>query len=150
MNRKFIIKLTSFIFAIALFMGVGLLFNNLGLTTVVFAAEEGTYSDSGSCGTSTNWYYYEETSTLRIDGSGSIKSYNVGATPWYSYRNNIKKIIVSDDITSISSSLFSGMSALEELTVPFIGSTLGYMFGTTTYTNAVQTKQYYYYNGTAH
>lgn len=92
---------------------------------------------TGSCGESATWTYYEDTSTLEISGSGSVNTYNVGATPWYSYADNIKKIIVSNEITSISSALFSGMSALEELTIPFVGSSrdatykqavLGYLF----------------------
>ncbi len=117
--------------------------------------QDPTATATGACGTNATWTYYEDTSTLEITGSGSINTYNVGATPWYSYADNIKKIIVSDEITGISKGLFSGMSALEELTIPFVGTskntytgseaTLGYMFGTSSYTNGVQTVQCYYY-----
>ena len=122
-----------------------------------------TATATGACGTNATWTYYEDTSTLEISGSGSVNTYNVGATPWYSYADNIKKIIVNDGITGISSGLFSGMSALEELTIPFVGrdqyissssSTsesnkhypLGYMFGNSSYTGSVSVRQYYTYD----
>ena len=160
--RRLFFKISLLVVAVVAFVGIGFAFNGFGLTTIAYA-EELEYTATGSCGTSANWYYYEETSTLRIDGSGSINTYNVGATPWYSYRDSIKKIIVSDDITSISASLFSGMSALEELTIPFVGRDqtiyrgtscydaesyrhypLGYMFGTTSYANSLSVYQYAY------
>ena len=122
-----------------------------------------TATATGACGTNATWNYYEDISTLEITGSGSVNTYNVGATPWYSYADNIKKIIVNDGITGISSSLFSGMSALEELTIPFVGRNqyisssydtsasnthypLGYMFGSSSYTGSVAVEQYYTYD----
>ena len=107
--------------------------------------QEPTATATGACGTNATWSYYADTSTLEITGSGSVNTYNVGATPWYSYADNIKKITVNDGITGISSGLFSGMSALEELTIPFVGSNnFCYYFGTESYTNSYSVRKYYY------
>ena len=153
--KHFKVKFLVFISAIFLFFGVGL-FSNLS-SMVVYAAPAEGYTETGACGTSAYWYYYEDTNTLLIDGSGALNTYSVGSAPWYSYRNSIKKIEVSSSITSMGAGLFSGMSALEELTIPFVGTNknvstsesssnyvhypLGYMFGTTSYTGGVQVIQ---------
>ena len=126
--------------------------------------QEPTATATGACGTNATWTYYEDTSTLEITGSGSVNTYSAGSTPWYSYADNIKKIIVNDEITGISKGLFSGMSALEELTIPFVGRDqyispnsrdnsesnthypLGYMFGNDSYTGSVAVRQYYTYD----
>ena len=163
--RKLATKLSFFFLIAFVFMGVGAISNDLSLTTIAYAEEiqEPTATATGACGTNATWNYYEDISTLEITGSGSVNTYNVGATPWYSYADNIKKIIVNDGITGISSSLFSGMSALEELTIPFVGRDqyissgrdtsesnkhypLGYMFGSSSYTGSVSVRQYYTYD----
>ena len=70
----------------------------------------------------------------------------------------LTNIVIPDSVTSIGSSALSGCSALESLTIPFVGgsktatssSTLfGYIFGTSSYTGGVSTKQYYSYSGYA-
>ena len=147
--RKLATKLSFFFLIAFVFMGVGAISNDLSLTTIAYAEEiqEPTATATGACGTNATWNYYEDISTLEITGSGSVNTYNVGATPWYSYADNIKKIIVNDGITGISSGLFSGMSTLEELTIPFVNSyNFGFYFGTQSYTNSYSVRKYYYQN----
>lgn len=76
----------------------------------------------------------------------------------------LTSIIIPTSVTNILQSVFAGCSSLEELTLPFIGhkSTItstekyiypfGYIFGTTSYSGGVQTKQPYYdyYNSDLH
>ena len=71
---------------------------------------------SGTCGTGVYWEYFEDTQTLYIHGNGSI----TGA-PWDSFKDNIKEIIVGNDIISICQGAFYGCSKLEKITLPFIG-----------------------------
>ena len=70
---------------------------------------------------------------------------------------NTTQIIVPDYVTDISEGAFSGCSNLESITIPFVGgnkiatssspSTLfGYIFGTTSYIDGIETKQSYGYS----
>ena len=51
-------------------------------------------------------------STLTIDGSGAIPDYSYDTytnTPWYSYNNQIRTIIIGPNVTSVGSYSFRGM-----------------------------------------
>ena len=75
--------------------------------------------------------------------------------------NGLTSITITDSVTSIGSSIFSGCSSLENITIPFLGEKagvtssdtyqypFGYIFGTSSYTGGVATKQYYYGNSTS-
>ena len=64
-------------------------------------------------------------------------------------------ITISESVTSIGASAFSGCASLESITLPFVGAKagvtssdtyqypFGYIFGTSSYTGGVATKQYY-------
>ena len=75
---------------------------------------------SGTCGNNLTWSYVNATKTLTISGTGEMGSFyyesNGGGTyvcagaPWYSYVNNIEKVIIQSGVTSISSYAFSGCS----------------------------------------
>lgn len=74
----------------------------------------------------------------------------------FSKCSKIAEIIVPTSVTSIGESTFSGCSSLESITIPFVGAKagatssdkyqypFGYIFGTSSYTGGVATKQYYY------
>ena len=68
--------------------------------------------------------------------------------------SNLSSAEIGSGVTSIGAGAFSGCSKLESLTIPFVGSSktatsasnftlFGYIFGTTSYTGGVATKQYY-------
>ena len=73
----------------------------------------------------------------------------------------LTNITIPDSVTSIGSSAFHGCSSLESITIPFVGAKagvkssdtyqypFGYIFGTSSYTGGVATKQYYYGNSTS-
>ena len=67
----------------------------------------------------------------------------------------VTEIIVPDYVTTISQGAFSGCSNLVNITIPFVGNSFktssdkyqypfGYIFGTSSYSGAVATEQYYY------
>ena len=74
--------------------------------------------------------------------------------------SGLTSITIPDSVTSIGSGAFSGCSGLESITIPFVGSSIktasdtyqypfGYIFGTSSYTGGVSTRQYYYGSSTS-
>ena len=119
--------------------------------TTVFAAST---IASGDC----SKYYWEDNVswkldsnyTLTISGSGKMDNFlNESDIPWYSYRKQIKKVVVKDgvteigyyafkncvaltdvrignDVLEINSGAFEGCTALKKITIPDNVVTLGY------------------------
>ena len=74
---------------------------------------------SGSCGENAEWSFNIDTETLTISGSGDMKSYIWFANPpWYSIGHLIKKVSISNGITSIGTGAFK---RCYELTEVYIG-----------------------------
>ena len=105
--------------------------------------------------------YFGTTEDLVIPAS--IQNTPVVAIGNYTFRNNamLKTITIPDSVTSIGDSAFSGCSALESITLPFVGGSksatttdsstvFGYIFGTSSYTGGVATKQYYSSSGSTY
>lgn len=74
---------------------------------------------SGSCGDNATWTLDSE-GTLTISGSGTMQDYGSQTPPWtlYNYRNQVKKIIISDKITELCSWCFSYLLNVKEITIP--------------------------------
>ena len=97
------------------------------ILTAIFVASTVSVSaaevvDSGTCGDNLTWSL-DSDGTLTISGSGKMKDYYVydGSTstpPWYSYRIQIKAVVISDGVTSIGSSAFEGCSSLTSTDIP--------------------------------
>ena len=91
-------------------------------TTTAYATEVAEHTEvaSGICGTSLTWVL-DSNGELHITGEGAMSTYSNGTAPWYSYADSITAIIISDAVTSISSSAFYGCDSLHEITLPFVG-----------------------------
>ena len=77
------------------------------------------FAQSGTCGTNCTWIYDSNSKTLRITGTGNMKDWSSGtSTPWYSYRSNIKTIIIGEGITTIGSYSFAQFNNLKTATIP--------------------------------
>ena len=55
--------------------------------------------------------------TLTISGKGDMKYYYYSDRPWHKYKDKIKKVVVEDGITSISSKAFYDCSNLTEVSI---------------------------------
>ncbi len=73
---------------------------------------------------------------------------------------NLTDILIPDTVKTIGEATFSGCSSLESITIPFVGSSkktatdtyqypFGYIFGTSSYTGGIETKQYFYDSSTS-
>ena len=81
---------------------------------------------SGTCGENVTWKYEETTKTLTISGSGKMENYNSrNNSPWYSLRENILNVIISNGVTSIGSSAFQDCSILSTINIPNSVTSIG-------------------------
>ena len=84
---------------------------------------------SGTCGDNLTWTYVEATQTLTISGSGEMNNYNndysSSRVPWYSYRSNIKTVVIESGVKSIGEYAFYGCSGLTSITIPNSVASIG-------------------------
>ncbi|MBP3286136.1 MAG: leucine-rich repeat domain-containing protein [Prevotella sp.] len=82
--------------------------------------------DSGSCGTNVTYTYVSSTNTLTIQGSGAMTDYSYSSdVPWYSYKADIKTVVIKDGVTSIGNFAFSGRSGLTSIEIPNSVTSIG-------------------------
>lgn len=74
---------------------------------------------TGSCGENLVWMLNTNDSVLSIYGSGVMTNYYSSSyVPWYSYKDYIKKIEISNGVTSIGNWAFSDCENLISVTIP--------------------------------
>ena len=60
---------------------------------------------SGSCGSGVNWQYAD--GTLIISGKGAMNDYSqTQPAPWYSFKQDIRLVIINDGVTSVGNLAF--------------------------------------------
>lgn len=111
--------------------GVGELGELVHKSNVVYAATTENVV-SGECGDKATRQYDKQTKTLTISGSGDMKSYYVDEDvdakpwedddnkiidnrPWAVYKNEIREVVVEDEITKIGQDAFLGCISLEKV-----------------------------------
>ena len=83
--------------------------------------------NNGDIGDGLHWEYND--GVLRISGNGDMPSYECGwslgcvnfydnITPWFSYRLDIKKVVIEEGITSIGDGAFAYCSNISEINIP--------------------------------
>ena len=79
-----------------------------------------TVVDSGTCGDNLTWKLTDE-GELIIEGTGDMYSYGSydNITPWWTYRDDITSVAISEGVTSIASYAFYYINeALTSVTIP--------------------------------
>ena len=80
--------------------------------------------DSGECGPSSNYAYCSD-GTLTITGSGDMYDYTSQHAPWFKYREEITKVVISNNITHLGKSAFAYCCQIRELTIPITLNSVG-------------------------
>ena len=83
----------------------------LGLFSVISLSAQ-----SGPAGGSLSFSLLDN--VLTISGIGEMSNFSGSNTPWYPYRDQIKKIVVSEGVTSIGNYAFYGLKHLEDVKLP--------------------------------
>ncbi len=79
----------------------------------------------GSCGTNLSWRLSDD-GELTISGTGDMPNYNgTSKIPWDAYRNQIKKVTVSDGVTSVGTFAFYECNNLTEVALADTVSEIG-------------------------
>ena len=66
----------------------------------------------GTCGENLTWTFDDE-GVLTITGTGEMTS-----SPWRSYKDSIKSVVIGNGVTSIISDAFWGCTGLSEVSIP--------------------------------
>ncbi|MCM1114738.1 MAG: leucine-rich repeat domain-containing protein [Clostridium sp.] len=67
---------------------------------------------------STQWHYDEQSNTLYITGSGKMDNYkNEYSSPWCTYNQLVKKVVVEEGVTSIGDYAFAGFRYLSDVSI---------------------------------
>ena len=82
-------------------------------TTVHFKSGYG----KGSCGDNVSWVLPLD-GTLTISGTGAMEDYDIDNAPWYSFRSQVKSVVIEDGVTRIGISAFKNCDALTDMTIP--------------------------------
>ena len=66
-----------------------------------------TEVESGSCGASLTWEFNPRSGRLTVSGAGAMTNYDEDTmAPWYSLRENIRSVWISDKVTSVGNYAF--------------------------------------------
>jgi len=89
------------------------------------SGEEEAY-DTGICGYDLTWAFYQNSGTLRIEGSGEMSDYNAESAPWYQYREQIEELVLPANLESIGSYAFYDCTSLGgQLVIPDSVTSIG-------------------------
>ena len=71
-------------------------------------------TNAGNCGDKATWSFGN--GVLTISGEGAMKDYENNA-PWLEYKDQITSVVIGEKITAIGETAFSGLNALETVTL---------------------------------
>ncbi len=114
--------------SLSLLLAITIIFGSMyvGLSEVDFGglfAVKAKAASSGTCGENLTWTL-DDKGVLTISGIGDMNNYifsysiSSSSVPWFSYRTNIKIVVIENGVTSIGSSAFYNCESLTSITIP--------------------------------
>ena len=86
-------------------------------TLISFSALSASALEGGASGDNISWVL--DAGTLTITGTGEMTNYRDSELPpWYEFRDQIVRVVISDKITSIGNFAFYGCKNLTTVTLP--------------------------------
>ncbi|MBQ1994965.1 MAG: leucine-rich repeat protein, partial [Clostridia bacterium] len=79
--------------------------------------EEVIVVEEGECNENIHWTVYSD-GALVLEGSGDMPDYSYSNIPWNKYSRSVRKVTVSEGITSIASHAFYNFINLKEVSIP--------------------------------
>lgn len=73
---------------------------------------------SGPCGENMIYEYYVDSRILYVKGTGAIKDYDYEPQEWFTYRDALKELVISEGITRVGRLAFYYIILCEKLTIP--------------------------------
>ena len=101
---------------LSVFLALLMVVTIIPMSSITASAED--LETSGTCGENLTWEFDPSTGTLTISGTGAMDDYNLYDHPWEEYREDIKKVIINDGVTSIGCWAFFELPNLERATIP--------------------------------
>ena len=80
--------------------------------------QESQSTIGGKCGEELTWELDLETGVLTISGTGAMSDWIIFETPWNSYRADIKRVVVSEGVTTVGEYAFYDFSNLTSVNLP--------------------------------
>ena len=80
--------------------------------------------EPGMCGENLRWNYAD--GTLIISGSGEMDGFEEGLAPWQTYKESIRTIVLSGNVTSVGACAFTDFDVLEIVEFGDSLQTIGY------------------------
>ena len=78
----------------------------------------------GTCGENLIWSL-DDAGVLTISGTGAMSDYNYNTIPWYSIKNTIKSIVLSNGVSSIGDNAFYECLKLTSVSIPATVTSIG-------------------------
>ncbi len=93
--------------------------NEFFMVNAQTASDDSVSYEQNNTYTSDSYSFNSTTGTLTISGSGDMTDYSTSSeVPWYSYKDEIKNVIIQDGITSIGYASFYECKNLESVQLP--------------------------------
>ena len=93
---------------------------------VQYNDESYNYYVTGICGDNLTWFYDMQTATLTVSGEGEMDEHDYRKYPWSVYSDVAEKLVISENITTISEAAFFNFEKLVDLKLPLTLESIDY------------------------
>ena len=96
-------------------------FVNEDVTVKLFWKDSVLSGDTGDC----KWSFDKDTGVLTISGNGNMGDYEAYDTPWYPFKDGIKKVVIEEGVKNVGKGAFFDCTKLTSVSLPSTLETIG-------------------------